>query len=151
MILCSDSDAGSTSARAFQLTHSLLQLVHLGCNRRQGLGKRVVDLLGVDNHHALAFSQNDVSRHADHGGIVGHVAQHDRSGANPAIVPHRNVAENLRAAAHDDIVEQRGMALAMLFTGPAKSHTLVKRYIVADDRGLTDHHRQGVIDEKSAA
>src|SRR5580658_4323391 len=92
-----------------------------------------------------------MSGHSDHRGIVGHVAKHDRSGAYPAIVPYRDVAQNLRAATNHHVVEKRRMPLAALLAGPAERHTLVKRDIVTDHGSLTNHHAHAVIDEQTTA
>src|SRR6266849_9532151 len=89
--------------------------------------------------------------HAHHGGIVRHVSKDHRSGANPAITSHRDVAQNLRAAADYHVVEKRRVALADFLAGPAERHTLVERDIVTDNGGLADHHTQTMIDEQTSA
>src|SRR5260370_7312534 len=88
--------------------------------------------------------------HAHHGGIVGHVSKHHRSGANPAITSHRDVAQNLRAAADYHVVEKRRVALTDFLAGPAERHTLVERDIIADNGGLADHHTQTIPDHQTS-
>src|ERR1035438_422305 len=80
------------SARTLQLVHSFRQPIHLRRYRGQGFRERVINLLGVGDDHALPFSKNDVSGHTNHGGIVRHTAQHDRSRAYPAVASYRDVA-----------------------------------------------------------
>ncbi len=41
------------------------------------------------------------------------------------------------------------MPLPLLFAGSAERHTLVERDILADDRGLSDHHTHAMIDEQT--
>ena len=57
MIRCIDARQRFASARAFQLLHPFRQPVHLGRNRGQRLRQRIVDLLGIGDHDALAFAE----------------------------------------------------------------------------------------------
>ena len=43
------------------------------------------------------------------------------------------------------------MALAVLLAGAAQRDALVQQHVVADLRGLADHHAHAVIDEEAAA
>ncbi len=123
-------------------------LLHFSRHRRQGFRQGIVDLLGIGDHNALAFAENDVSRHADDGGIFGNIAQHDRTGADAAVFPDGDVAENFRASADDDVVFDRGMPLAVLLAGASQSHALIKSHVIAHDRRLADHDAHAVIDEQ---
>ena len=87
---------------------------------------------------------------ADDRGILGNIAQHDRTGADAAVLANSDVAENFRAAADHHAVFDRGMPLAVLLAGASESHALIESHIVADDRGLADHDAHAVIDEQAA-
>ena len=135
MIRCREAESGSlATSRAFELLHSLAQLVDLGRYRRQGLGERVVDLLGIGNHHSFAVAEDDVARNTDHGGILRHISQHDRTRADAAVPPHGDIAENFRSAADHHVVFDGGVALAVLLAGTAESDALIQGHVVADDR-----------------
>src|SRR5664279_3363396 len=102
-------------------------------------------------YDSLAFSKDDVARHAHHRGIVRYVAKHHRSGANPAIAPHRNVAQNLRASTDHYVVEKGRVPLPQFLAGSTKRHTLVERDVLTDNGGLADHHAHTVIDKEPTA
>src|ERR1700733_936505 len=136
---------------AFDQTHPFGQALYLGRDGGQSLGERVVNLIGVGDDDTLAFSKDDVSGHADHSGIVGHVAEHDRAGADAAIASHGDVAENLGASAYDNVVEKRGMPLPAFLAGSAERYSLVERDVIADHGGLADYHAQTVIDKQASA
>ena len=86
---------------------------------------------------------------ADHGGVVGNVAQHDRAGADAAVLAHGDVAQNFRSAADDHAVFDRGMAFAVFFARAAQSHSLIEGHVIANNRVLTDHDSHAVIDEQA--
>ena len=135
MILCSDSGMGSPFRLVpFKLLDAFAEIVHFGRDRSKSFRERIVDLLGIGNHDALAFAEDDVTGHADNGGVVGNIAQHHRTGADTAVLSDRDVAENFRSAADDDAVFDRGMTLAMLFSRASESHALIESHVIANDR-----------------
>ncbi len=86
------------------------------------------------------------------------VLDHHRIGAHPGTASDRDGSQHLRAGPHDDIVGQRGVALAVhLRAGidrgrdPAQGDAVVERDVVADLSGFADHRAHAVIDEKAPA
>src|SRR5580704_7417904 len=137
--------------RAFELLHAVAQLVDLSRHRRQCLGERIVNLFGIGNHNSFSVTKDDMPRNSDHGRIFRHAAQYDRTRADPAIASNRDVAENFRSVANHHVIFDRGMSLTVLLSSAAKSDSLIQSHVVADDRGLADHHTNAMIDEKSSA
>jgi hypothetical protein len=137
--------------RAFEVLNPLAELAHFCRDRGQRLRERIVDLLGIGDHYAFAFAEDDVPGHADHGGVFGNISQDNRTRADAAVFPHGNVAEDFRSSADDYIVFDRGMALAVLLACAAQGHALVESHVVADDRRLADHDAVAVIDEQTAS
>ena len=88
-----------------------------------------------------------VRRHAHHGRIRRHIPHHHRPRTHPRILPNRDVAQNLCAAADEHPIQQRRMPLALLVPRAAQRHTLVERHIVAHNRGLANHHPRAVVDK----
>src|SRR5262249_28064385 len=107
----------------------------------------VADLLRIADHHALAIAQHDVPRNSYDGGVVGNAAQHNRTCAHAAVVPHRDVAEDLRTRADDHVVADGRVSLTLFLTGTAERDSLVQHHAIAHDRSLSDHHSHAVIDE----
>ena len=61
----------------------------------QHIQHRIADLLGIADYHTLSVAQNDVTGNAHYGGVVGDAAQHNRSGANAAVIADGDVAQDL--------------------------------------------------------
>ena len=51
-------------------------LLNFGCDRSQRFRERIVNLFGIGDHNALAFSENNVTGNSDNSGVVRHIAQH---------------------------------------------------------------------------
>src|SRR4051812_40172580 len=132
---------------ALKSLYALAKFRNLGGHGCQGLGKRIVDLLGIGDDDALAFTENDVAGDANDRGVVRNVAQHDRASAYAAVLTDGDIAENLRSAADYDIFFQSGMPFAVLLAGAPESDTLVERNVIADDRRFSDDHAHPMIDE----
>ena len=79
----------------FELSYSFSQFADFICDSGQGFGEWIVDLLGIGDHDTLAFAKDDVTRNADHGGVVGNIAQHDGASADAAVLADSDVSENL--------------------------------------------------------
>ena len=62
-----------------------------------------------------------------------------------------DAAKNGRVHAHHDVVAQRGVALAALFTRAAERDALIQRDVIADFARFADDHAHGVVDEETAA
>src|SRR4051794_34908812 len=98
---------------ALKSLYALAEFRNLGGHRCQGLGKRIIDLLGIGDDDALAFTENDVPGDANDRVVVWNVAKNDRAGAYAAVLADGDVAENLRPSADHDIFFQSGMPLAV--------------------------------------
>src|SRR5581483_41293 len=123
----------------------------LGGELDDDVGKGVADFLGIGDDDALTVAQDNVTRHADDGGIGRDVTEHDRAGADAAVVTNRDIAQNARAGPDRDTVSNRGMALAFFLAGPSESDPLVDSDVVAQDSGLANYHAHSVIDEETPA
>src|SRR5580698_9937630 len=92
-----------------------------------------------------------MTRNADHGGILRHISQHHRTGADPAIPPHSNIAENFGPAADYHVFFDGGMPLAELLAGTTKRHALIQGNVVTHHRGLANDNPKSVINEQPSA
>src|SRR5580658_7433916 len=136
---------------AFEALHAVAQLVDLSRDRCQRFRERIVNLFRVSNHNSFAVAEDDMTRNADHCRILRHTSQHDRTRADPAVPPNRNVAENFRPIANYRVVFDRGVPLAALLTSTTERDALIQSHIVANDRGFADDHPKPMIDEQSPA
>src|SRR5580700_3198007 len=144
------SIAGSEFA-TLEFAHLLLEFLDFVGHGREGFRKRIVDLLGIGDHDSLAGAEDDVSRHADDGGVVRHISQHDRTGADTGILADGDVAQHARACANDHVVPDGRVTLADFLARATEGYPLVERYVVADDRSFTNDDAHAVIDEEAAA
>ncbi len=136
---------------ALELLHSLPKFVDLGSHRRKRFGQGVVDLLRIGDHDSLTLAKDDVPGDADNRGVIRHVAQHNRTGADAAIPADDDVAENLRASTDDDIVFEGRVALSVLLAGASESYSLIQGDVVSDHGRLANDDAHPVIDEQAAA
>src|SRR6185312_2427235 len=83
--------------------------------------------------------------------MLRHVAEHDRTGTDSAVLANCDIAENLCSAADHDVVLKSGMAFALFLAGATESPSLIKRDIISNDRSLADDDTHPVIDEETAA
>src|SRR5262245_53646190 len=74
-----------------------------------------------------------------------------RAAANFGAFADGDRPEHYRADADDNIVFERGMALAALLARAAERHALVERDPIADFARLADHHAHAVVDEEAPA
>src|SRR3546814_16971396 len=80
-----------------------------------------------------------------------------RVGADARAAPDLEGAEDLRAGADDDVVFERRVALHVTMAvavnagrGAAEGDALVEGNVVADLRGLAEHHAHAVVAEEAA-
>ena len=85
--------------------------------------------------------------YADHSGILRHTPQHDRTGADAAVPPDRNVAKNFRSPTDHHLIFDRRVPLAVFLAGAPEGHALIQSYVVTDDRSLANDHPKPMIDE----
>jgi hypothetical protein len=90
-----------------------------------------------------------MGRYAHDSGVVRHVTQYDGAGANAAIFPHSNVAQDLRSTADDHAIVEGGVTLSVFLAGTAESYSLIQSHVVTDRGGLADHDSHTVINEQS--
>src|SRR5438034_1505062 len=112
---------------------------------------RKVGLVEIDAVDPLSILVCYSARHADDNAVRWHLAHDDRARADAAAVADCEAADDLGAGADGDIVAERRVALLLLEAGAGEAHTLVERHVLADLRGLADHHTHPVIDEEPAA
>src|SRR5215831_4177055 len=115
--------------------------------RRKSFGERIVDLLGISDYDALPFPEDDMPRDTDNRGVVGNVAQHNRAGADSAVLAYHNVAENLGAAADHDAIFESRVSLAVFLARAAERDSLIEGYVIADHRGFANHDSHAVVDK----
>ena len=111
------------------------------------MAARVVALL----HHAAAVAPHHASWNAHHRGVGGYVLNHHGVAADAHVVAHLDVAEHLGARAHDHVVAERGVALAVLVARAAQGNSLVEGAVVAHDGGLANNDAHGMVDKEPAA
>ena len=106
-----------------------------------------IDQLGI----ALFFAFDDLSRHADDDRVRRDGFHHHRICADATIRANRDRAENFCARADDDVIFQRGVALALVQTDAAERDAVIQRHVVADLRRFADDNAHAVINEKAVA
>src|SRR5450759_554740 len=131
-------------------------LLHLHDARHEALnrlGHRVgqVTVVDIGDADALALEQHRAARVADHGGVLGHVADDDAAGADLGVVAHGHRAQHLGPGAEHHVVAHGGMPLAGLLARAAQGDSLLHGHVVADLRGLSDHDSGAVVDEQAVA
>src|SRR3972149_9773949 len=94
---------------------------------------------------------DDSSRDSDDGRASGHVLHHHGIRAHLGAVADRDRSEDLGACADDHPFSEGRMALALVPGGPTERDPLIERRVVADLRGLADHHAHAVVDEHPPA
>src|ERR1019366_1000822 len=94
---------------------------------------------------------HDTPRYTDDGRVVRHRMNDNGTGADLHVIADPDAAEYFRARSNDDVVADRGMALAVFITRASQRYPLVEKHIVADFGGFADHHAHAVVDEKTAA
>src|SRR5262245_20085745 len=123
---------------------------HLLDRLRQGI--RQVGVLEIDaGSDALAITVDHLAGNTDHDGIRGHLGDHDRPRADPRALAHPQRAHDRGAGPDHDILLERGVPLLPLEARAPERHPLVQGHVVADLRGLADHHPHAVVDEDSGA
>src|SRR5580698_3762711 len=65
------------------------------------------------------------------------------------MIADRDVAQDLRAGADDDIISNGRVSFGSFLAGSPQSHALIKQHIVANLGSLTNHHAHSVIDKTS--
>jgi len=98
-----------------------------------------------------AVHPDNASRNTNDGGVVRHGFHDNRPGADLHVIAEANVAEHLRAAADDDVVTQRRMALAFFLARTAQRDALVHQYVIADLRCLAYHDAHAMVDEEPSS
>src|SRR5450759_5127538 len=127
----------------FQLRHAAGQIFDRLAFRVRQAAMLQGAIFGAYPHHAAGD--------ADHRAIVGHRVHHHRPRTHLHVIADSNVAQHFRARAHHHVVADGGMALALLVAGTAQGHALVEQHVVANLRGLADHHAGTVVDEEAAS
>src|SRR5690606_31808109 len=89
-------------------------------------------------------------RHAGHGAVRRHVVQHHAAGADLGALAHDDVAENLRAGAHEHAAADLRVPVARFLAGPAERHFVQPRHVSVDHRGLADDEAGAVIEQDAA-
>ena len=116
--------------------------------REHGVRNRSMSQRSVDD--ASAGLPDDPPWNTDDGTVVRNGLNHDRTGADPHIAAHSDVAEYPGAASDHDIVAERRVAPPRLLPGSTKRDALVEGHVVADDGRLADHDPHAVVDEEAA-
>ena len=88
---------------------------------------------------------------ADHGAVVGDVAEDHGTGSDAHVVADGDVPEDGRVAPDDHVVAHGGVALSLVEGDSPEGDPLVERYVVAYLGGLADDHPDGVVDEEPLA
>src|SRR5271168_3808787 len=96
------------------------------------------------------MAEDDVPGNTNHSGIIRHIAQHHRSGADTAVLANNDVAKHLRSSANHDVVADGRMTFAGFLARAAEGHALIERYVISDDSGFADDDTHSVIDEEAA-
>src|SRR5664279_1216218 len=76
----------------FEPRNLLAQNLYFGRHGGESFGKRIVDLFGVGDDHALAVAEDDVTRDAYDGRVGGNVAQYNRASTDAAVFADGDVA-----------------------------------------------------------
>lgn len=105
----------------------------------------------VGDEDALALLIDDVRGDADNGRVWWYVAKDDRACADAGAFADDDVAEDVRIVAHEDAVAEGRVAFAAGFASSAEGDALVKRDVIADNRGFADDNADPVVDEETAA
>jgi hypothetical protein len=65
------------------------------------------------------------------------------------VIADRDVAQDLRAGADDDIISNGRVPFASLLAGSPQCHALIKQHVIADFGSFTNDDAHSVIDETS--
>ena len=149
--------AGASAPRP--AAHPRLQLGKLAVHLVEVVQQRIEavvagDAVGIEGRGIAAAHRLAVDRpggDADHGGVVGDVVEHDGVGADPGVVAHLDRSQHLRAGADDHIIANGRVPLAAAGAGDPKGDLMIEVAVVADFRGLADHHAHAVVDHQPPA
>ena len=84
-----------------------------------------------------------------HGGaVLWHRAEDHGARGDAGVVPHGEGAQYLGAGAHQHVVAQGGVALALVLAGAPQGHPLVEQAVVSDLRRLADDDAHAVVDHQ---
>src|SRR5687767_5223926 len=154
---CSARPSGSGS-RALLLVDRLAQRLELRLERPdplhqllERLGHRVgeIGLIQIDVADPLAVLVCYPARNADDNGVRRHFTNHDRAGADAAVVADGERADDLGTGANDDVVAERRVALLATQARAPQRHALQQRDVLADLRRLADDDAHPVVDEET--
>ncbi len=99
-----------------------------------------------------AVQTRDISRGPDNRGVIRNIDHVQKSiGADLDIVADTQRSQQNRPGPDKDIVTDRGMSFADMFSRAAQRHIMKQDTIVADFGRLTDDHPGAMIDKKSLA
>ncbi len=79
-----------------------------------------------------------------------HRLGHHCIGTDLGACAYRERTEHFGTCADHYTIFQRRVALAGIPAGTAKGHALIKRHVIADLGGFTDHDAHAMVDEKAA-
>src|SRR5450830_1736579 len=95
---------------------------------------------------------HDARRVTNGSGARRHLFDNHGVRADLGAVADGETAQHLRTGADDHAAAQRRMTFgALIKRSTAQRHTLINRTVVADFRGLTDHHAESMVDEHTSA
>src|SRR5690348_5125335 len=97
---------------------------------------------------ALAFDH--LAGDTDDGRVWRRRGNNDRARTNPAATADMHGADHRGSGADHHVVLDRRMALLLLEAGASQRYALVDKDVVADFRGLADHHAHPMVDEQSS-
>src|SRR5579884_4109519 len=134
---------------SFNLIDAIAKFLYLAGDDGECFRERVIDLLGISDHHAFAFPEDNVRGDSHDGRVRRNTAQDNRSSADAAVVPDMNITEDLGTSADDDAVTNGGMPfLAAVEASAAERDTLIYRDVVTDFGRLADYDSHAMIDKQ---
>ena len=131
----------------FQFSDAFRQAVELLVHRVFQVD--LVHIVGVV--HGLSGHADDAGRHAHGGGVGRDLAEDHGAGGDAGVVSHGEGTQHLGAGAHQHVIAQGGVALALILAGAAQGHALVQGTAVSHLGGLADDDAAAVVDEHAGA
>ena len=88
---------------------------------------------------------------AHHRAVLLHIANDNRSCADPGVGTHSDRAKNFGACTNNNIFGQGWVTFAVIFARASKGDSLIKQTAITHLRCFTDHHPHAVVNEDASA
>lgn len=131
------------------LIRFVFELVETLFDRADLLLDRVGNVNLIKAVYSSAVHADGTCGNADGGAVFWQGRKHDGVCRNFSVAAYFKAAEHLCARTNHDVVAERGVSFARIFSRSSEGHALIDRAIVADLGCFADDDGGAVVDEKS--